>query len=85
MKFACYIFNGRYPSRLYGPFDDIEEAVEAGMMASAGSPEDPVDQGGWSESHSTIIGQPSKRVLVSDSRGVPVFMAMTLESGNQIL
>lgn len=80
MKFACYIFGGRNPSRLYGPFDNIEDAKEAGMMASAGSPEDPVDQGGWSETRSSIIDLPLlTRVLVSDMWRVPVFMVMPLE------
>lgn len=78
MKFACYIFGDHQnKSRLYGPFDDIREATEAGMMASAGSPEDPVNQGDWDET----VGVSPDRVLVSDARGVPVFMAMPLETG----
>lgn len=76
MKFACYVFGGQNTSRLYGPFNSIEGAKEAGMMASAGSPEDPVNQGDWGEVWISLV-----RVLVSDARGVPVFIAMPLEPG----
>lgn len=46
----CFIHPGYSPTKnpiLLGPYESIDKALEAGLQVTAGTPEDPVNQGNW--------------------------------------
>ena len=50
MNFFCFIYPSYSPTgrpMLIGPYDNTDKAMEAGLRYTAGTPEDPVNQGSW--------------------------------------
>lgn len=84
MNFFCFIYPSYSPTSkpmLLGPHASIDKAMEAGLQRTAGTPEDPVNQGSWDYIDRQIGSTTLRDTLTFDFPcGAPIFTVLHAQS-----